>query len=87
MFYSVYILFSLRDKKLYVGCTSDIEQRLERHNNGHVRATKFRRPLVLIHKESFVNKGKAFQRERFVKSLWGSREKKNILKKYLGESV
>ena len=79
MEYAVYILFSEKDKRLYVGCTSDIESRLRWHANGQVAATKQRRPLVLIHSEHFQDKTTAFNRERFLKSLWGSREKKKIV--------
>jgi putative endonuclease len=82
MFYSVYILYSLRDKKLYVGCTSDLLNRVNRHKNGNVQATKYRLPLELIHSEQFEDKIQAFNRERFLKSLWGAREKKKILRKY-----
>ncbi len=82
MFYTVYILYSEKDHKLYVGCTNDVEKRLVRHNSGFVKATKNRRPLIIIHQENH-NKTDAFQRERFLKSLWGSREKKKILKIYL----
>ncbi|PIR97930.1 MAG: excinuclease ABC subunit C [Candidatus Colwellbacteria bacterium CG10_big_fil_rev_8_21_14_0_10_42_22] len=83
MFYTVYILYSYKDHKLYVGCTSDLDKRLERHNAGNVIATRNRRPLVLIHQESFENKTTAFNRERFLKSLWASREKRGLLQKYL----
>jgi len=83
MSWTVYILYSLKDKRLYVGCTSDLEKRIGRHSKGYVLATSHRRPLVLIHSELFKQKGEAFQRERFLKSLWGAREKKKILKKYL----
>lgn len=86
MVYKVYVLFSLKDKRLYVGCTSDLGRRLNRHNLGQVLATRNRRPLELIHSESFTDKGQAFQRERFFKSLWGSREKKKILNAYLSKS-
>lgn len=81
--YFVYILFSKRDKKLYVGCTSDVNKRLKRHSRGEIKATKYRIPLVLIHTEKFKDKGEAFNRERFFKSLWGGRLKKQILTKYL----
>ncbi len=84
MAYTVYVLYSKKDKKLYVGCTNNMEKRLERHNCGYVLATKNRRPLVLIRKENIDDKSTAFNRERFLKSLWGSREKKSILKRYLG---
>ena len=83
MFYTVYILYSHKDRKLYVGCARDLEERLKRHRAGHVRATAFRRPLALIHSEKFEDKASAFNRERFLKSLWGSREKKKILTSFL----
>jgi putative endonuclease len=83
MFYSVYILYSHKDQKLYVGCTKDLQSRLERHNTGRVNATKYRRPLSLIHSEEYGDKTQAFNRERFLKSLWGSREKNKIKEQYL----
>jgi putative endonuclease len=81
--YWVYILKSLKDKKLYVGCTSNLNSRLKQHNGGLVGATKRRKPLILVHSESFLNKTEAFNRERFLKSLWGAREKKKILRKFM----
>lgn len=83
MSYTVYILYSEKDERLYVGCTHDLEQRLIRHHSGRVRSTKHRRPLRLIHSESFPDKAIAFNRERFLKSLWGAREKRKILRRYL----
>ncbi|MDP3772237.1 MAG: GIY-YIG nuclease family protein [bacterium] len=83
MNYYIYILYSLKDKRLYVGCTSNLSSRIKRHNNGAVDATKHRRPLEIIYYENFDNKVDAFNRERFLKSLWGSRLKTNMLKKYL----
>lgn len=88
MTYFVYILYSEKDKKLYTGCTNDISERIKRHNEGRVKATRLRRPLTLIHLEQIEDKGKAFNRERFLKSLWGSREKKKIKENFfkLGHS-
>ena len=83
MAYAVYILYSRKDRKLYVGCSSDIEKRLKRHQGGQVAATANRRPLELVHSEQFESKADAFNRERFLKSLWGAREKKKILLKWL----
>jgi putative endonuclease len=82
--YFVYILRSLKDKKLYVGCTKNVSLRLKLHNEGSVPSTRHRRPFEIIYTEEHENKGKAFNRERFLKSLWGAREKKRILAKYLG---
>lgn len=83
MNFYVYILFSHKDEKLYVGCTSNLEARIDRHNSGHVSATKYRRPLECIHFETFQKKADAFNRERFLKSLWGSREKRKIKDTYV----
>jgi len=82
MFY-VYILRSEKDKKLYVGCTTNIEKRIKGHNAGEVESTRPRRPLILIHQEKMDNKTEAFKRERFLKSLWGSREKRKIVRDFL----
>jgi putative endonuclease len=79
----VYILYSQKDGNLYVGCTQDLNERLERHNSGIVMCTKNRRPLELIYSENFENKTEAFNRERFLKSLWAGRFKKKIKEKYL----
>jgi putative endonuclease len=83
MFYFIYILFSHKDNHLYVGCTKDIPARLKRHERGYVKATQLRLPIELIHQERFESKSEAFNRERFLKSLWGAREKKKILNQFL----
>lgn len=60
MSYTVYIPYSNKDKKLYVGCTSNIENRLKRHQSGNVESTKYRLPVELIHTENFENKKRSF---------------------------
>ena len=83
--YFIYILLSKKDNGLYVGCSTDVDKRIKSHNYGKVTATKNRRPLTVIYKESFNNKADAFNKERFLKSLWGAREKKKILKEYINK--
>ncbi|MBR2648206.1 MAG: GIY-YIG nuclease family protein [Sediminibacterium sp.] len=39
MFY-VYILYSSSANRFYIGQTQDLQQRLQRHNNGYESATK-----------------------------------------------
>lgn len=75
MFYT-YILFSEKDKKLYTGYTPDLKQRIEKHQNGFVRATKSRRPLKLIYYESYFNKIDAKKREIYLKGGKGKSELK-----------
>ena len=81
--YTVYILRSESDHRLYIGCTSNVKNRFIAHNSGEVKATKGRRPLVLIHTEKFDNKTDAFNRERFLKSLWSARFKKKLVAEYI----
>ena len=83
--YFIYILLSQKDNGLYVGCTTDVDKRIKSHNYGKVASTKDRRPLTVIYKESFDSKADAFNRERFLKSIWGAREKKKILKEYINK--
>ncbi|WP_396181976.1 GIY-YIG nuclease family protein, partial [Flavobacterium sp.] len=47
MFY-VYILFSSSKSKYYIGQTSDIENRLNRHNSGFSLSTKYGIPWELV---------------------------------------
>ena len=75
----VYVLRSLKDKKLYVGLAKDVQKRLIQHNEGSVRATQGRRPLVLIYQESYDDRGKAAVREKQLKTGIGREELKIIL--------
>ena len=75
----VYVLWSKRDRKLYIGCTNDLKKRLILHNKGEIPATKFRRPLILIHYEAYLNKYDAYSREKWLKTGWGRNHLKKIL--------
>jgi putative endonuclease len=78
--YYVYILFSQKDKQLYIGYTPDIKERIIKHQKGFVEATKFRRPLKLIHCESYLQMSDAKRREIFLKGGKGHNELKIQLK-------
>lgn len=83
MSYFVYILISKKDHKLYIGCTKDFDQRFLEHNSKKVPSTKYRAPFDVLLVETFNEKGEAFNRERFLKSLWSSRFKKKLKLEYL----
>jgi len=63
----VYIL-RCSDGYLYTGCTSDLDERLGRHNSGYVPATKLRLPVILITYIAFMEEHKAFAFEKYLKS-------------------
>ena len=67
MNYFVYVL-RCADGKLYTGCTENLEERMERHNKGHVPATANRLPIQLVSYTSFNDKYKAFEFEKYLKS-------------------
>ena len=81
--YYVYILFSLKDKGLYIGFTENLNKRLTRHLKSQVTSTKLRVPFKLIHYEYFINKTDAKAREEFLKSGYGRKQLKEILKRTL----
>jgi len=71
VFYYTYILKSLKNNSLYIGYSSDLRKRFERHNKGLNKATKPFIPYKLIHYEAFLNRVDAKRREVYLKSGWG----------------
>ena len=80
----VYILRSRKDKKLYVGYTTNLKNRLIKHGYGKVIATRNRRPLELVYSEKWESKEVARNREKYLKSLHGYREKYRLIKNFRG---
>ena len=63
----VYIL-SCADGTYYVGCTSNLKDRLHRHSHGWVPSTKKRLPVKLHMYHVFDNKHHAYTYEKYLKS-------------------
>lgn len=63
---------------IYVGLTSDIKARIERHNNGYERTTKSNRPYHLIYTKEFATRIEARSHEKYLKHASG----KFFLRKY-----
>lgn len=84
--YWVYFLYSEKVRNVYIGCTKNLKNRIKEHQSGLVKSTRNRRPLVLIHIEKYTNLSLARKREKYLKSLYGYRERKRILKEYLGKN-
>jgi len=79
--YYVYVLQSIKDNSLYIGYTADLKKRFEEHNNGLSIATKHKIPYKLIFYEAFVNRIDAKHRETYLKSGWGFRSIKKMLRR------
>jgi len=63
----VYIIQSQRDYSYYTGHTNDINDRLERHNQGRNKYTKSKVPWILVYKEEYKTKSEATKREYEIK--------------------
>jgi putative endonuclease len=75
----VYILRSDNTGVLYVGHTENLPERVDRHNAGTAcRYTRSRGPWQLVYSERHPTRSEAMARERFLKSVSGSREKKRL---------
>ena len=66
--YYTYVLKSEKDNKLYIGYTSNIENRILLHQGGQVDSTKNRLPVKLIYYEAFLSKKDAQNEEKYLKS-------------------
>ena len=77
--YFTYIL-ECSDNSFYVGCTNNLEKRLQDHNESKWGAhyTKIRRPVILRYSEKFVTLKEARQREAELKG-WRREKKLNLI--------
>jgi len=65
----VYIL-ECSDGSLYTGWTTDIERRLNEHNNGHgAKYTRGRRPVRLAYSEEYTTVTEAMRREKKIQRM------------------
>lgn len=85
--YCVYVLLSLKDKKLYIGSTTNLKQRLTDHFHGESKATAPRRPFKLIFCEYFLSKKDALKREKYFKTTAGKKALKLMLRNSLSDII
>lgn len=74
--WSVYMIQSRTDNRLYTGVSTDPERRQAEHNEGRrgAKATRRGRPWDLVYVEPAVSKNEALKREAAIKKL--SRDEK-----------
>ena len=71
--YTVYILYSKKSSRYYVGQTSDIKDRLERHNQGRSKSTKFGIPWSIVLQREFSTRSEALILEKQIKNRGAKR--------------
>ena len=83
----VYILYSNTSSRYYVGQTTDINKRLERHNLGKVPSTKSAVPWKLVLQLEVKNRSEALMLERKIKKRGAKRFIDNHLGVYHAKDV
>ncbi|MEO6638319.1 MAG: GIY-YIG nuclease family protein [Ginsengibacter sp.] len=69
----MYILYSEKLKKYYIGACIDIDRRLYEHNIGHSKFTSTGIPWILKHQEFFDTLQEAKKRETYIKKMKSSK--------------
>ena len=82
-YFYVYVLRSIKDGGFYTGFTKNLRKRLEIHNKGKVKSTKYRRPFELVYFEACLNDSDALHREKYLKTTYGKRFLNNRIENYL----
>ncbi len=81
----VYVLYSQRHQKIYIGQTSQLIERFRSHNELARKGWSIRfRPWEVIHVEFFENRTEALRREKELKSARG---RKYIWEEIIGASA
>lgn len=66
--YYVYIIYSKKLDKKYVGRTDNLQLRIKQHNSGESNFTNRGKPWKLVYYEAFDSKESAIKEESFLKS-------------------
>ena len=75
----VYVLRRTVTGRFYVGSTSDLEDRLFRHNTGQSKATRHGVPWLLVYSEPLETRSAACLREMYFKTGTGRDEIERLL--------
>jgi putative endonuclease len=67
----VYVIYSKKFDKIYIGQTIDLNLRIEEHNGGLSKHTNKFKPWDLVYSEHVENRTLALKRERQLKSSRG----------------
>jgi putative endonuclease len=86
MFY-VYIIESKVDSSYYIGYTSDIKNRLLKHNTANTGYTSRKQPWLLKYYEEFENKKDAIKREKHLKRQRNKEFYNKLIRNWSGSSV
>ncbi|WP_111668884.1 GIY-YIG nuclease family protein [Algoriphagus litoralis] len=78
--FTVYAIKSQVKNYIYVGMTSDLSDRLNRHNSGYEKTTKPYAPFELIFKIEKLTRAEARAEEKKLKTTSGKRYLRSLIK-------
>jgi putative endonuclease len=80
--YYIYILFSLKTNKYYIGSTDDLDRRLKHHNAGSTPSTKSGAPnWEICYTEAVIDRTTALKRELEIKKKKGRNYLEGLIQK------
>ena len=79
----VYIIYSIKLDRFYVGACTNLERRLHEHNIGHSKYTSIGTPWILKHTEIFETLPEAKKRELAIKKM----KSRKYIENLIGSSV
>ncbi len=71
--YYIYVLYSRKDRGMYIGQTEHLVERVRQHQLGKVTSTRGRRPFSLVYWETVMTREEALGRELELKTNIGRR--------------
>lgn len=80
--YCIYAIYNRKHKKIYIGQTDDLGQRIDLHNSCEFKGcytSRFDGKWELIYKESVATRHEALSREKQLKSFRGREYIKNFI--------
>ena len=83
----VYVLYSRKDKRFYIGFTKNIERRVKEHVAGRNHTTLRLDSAELIFYEAFVDEKDARRREKYLKTTQGRKGLRYIVRETLESDI
>ncbi len=80
----IYILYSEKKDRYYIGSTENITRRLAEHDRGHTKWTRFGAPWQLMALQEVLTLGEARSGERYLKKLKSRRILQTIIQSGIG---
>jgi putative endonuclease len=78
--YTIYALISQKENWIYVGFSSNIDDRFKRHINGYEKTTAPYRPFTILSLATAFNRIEARRIEKWYKTSYGKKIIRELLK-------